>query len=322
VVVHGFEIRKELQLTSVAPERAVKMTRDPDARIWIDLQASQAGELDMWLERLQVRELTRRICLEAGGRAGFYPLRREILMLIPVHTATDGKRDLAYVGFLCRKNLLFTFHQTPIWSAHQLSELEESENWLPDRSIAGLVSAVLIDLSLESLHHTVGLRSAIVALEERMDRDPGSVEAEEILDVRSELLDLGALINDQMPSLQALSATDKPFFQLKDARDYLNSALANVQAADRSLDRLDMRVGALRLGFQMNAQEETNRRLNILTVLSAIFLPMTFLAGIWGMNFEGMPELKVPIGYPMALGIMALIGSGMFLFFRRHGWFD
>ena len=56
----------------------------------------------------------------------------------------------------------------------------------------------------------------------------------------------------------------------------------------------------------MNAQERANRRLGILTLLSAIFMPLTFMAGIWGMNFEGMPELKVPLAYPSVLGIMII----------------
>ena len=93
-------------------------------------------------------------------------------------------------------------------------------------------------------------------------------------------------------------------------------------AADKAADRLDKRIIALRSAFQMNAQEKTNRRLGILTVLSAIFMPMTFLAGIWGMNFEGMPELKHPLAYPSVLGIMIIIASGMYLYFRKSGWFD
>jgi magnesium transporter len=72
----------------------------------------------------------------------------------------------------------------------------------------------------------------------------------------------------------------------------------------------------------MNAQEKTNRRLNLLTILTAIFTPITLLAGIWGMNFETMPELKYPFAYPIALGLMALIGSGMYPYFRKYGWFD
>ena len=155
-----------------------------------------------------------------------------------------------------------------------------------------------------------------------MDREPDTIEAEEILDIRSDLLALGAVVGDQLPSLQALSTTDKPFFNLLDAQEYMNCALVNLQAADRALDWLDGRIGALRSGFQMHAQDKTNRKLGMLTILSAIFMPITLLAGIWGMNFETMPELKIPFSYPMALGLMTLIAVGMYRFFKRGGWLD
>jgi magnesium transporter len=227
-----------------------------------------------------------------------------------------------YLACLCRENLLLTLHRKSVSNPQRLATLEASDAWLPERSIAGLVSAMMFDQSLEGLRHTAGLRSSIFALEERMDRDPDTVEVEEILDMRSELVTLGALVSDQLPSVQALSTTDKPFFQLKDARDYMSCALANIQAADGSLTWLDQRIGALRSGFQMHAQDKTNRRLGMLTILSAIFMPITLLAGIWGMNFETMPELKFPFSYPIALGFMAVIGWGMYRYFRRTGWFD
>jgi magnesium transporter len=178
------------------------------------------------------------------------------------------------------------------------------------------------DLSLESLDSTTGLKKAILALEEQMDRDPNAVQAEDILDIRSELLAVASVVSDQLPPLQSLSTTDKAFFKLTDARDFTNCALANLHSAKRSLKWLDRRIGDLRSGFQMNAQDKTNRRLNLLTILSAIFTPITLLAGIWGMNFETMPELKFPFAYPIAIGLMVFIGAGMYQYFRRSGWFD
>jgi len=59
-----------------------------------------------------------------------------------------------------------------------------------------------------------------------------------------------------------------------------------------------------------------------LTVLTAIFMPITLLAGIWGMNFESMPELSWPHGYLLALGFMALVARLMFFIFRKNGWFS
>jgi magnesium transporter len=59
-----------------------------------------------------------------------------------------------------------------------------------------------------------------------------------------------------------------------------------------------------------------------LTVISAVFLPLTLLAGIWGMNFMLMPELQLSFGYPLGLGLMALIAGGLTWLFYMRGWFD
>lgn len=64
----------------------------------------------------------------------------------------------------------------------------------------------------------------------------------------------------------------------------------------------------------------TNDIMRVLTVLTAIFLPLTFVAGIFGMNFENMPELKLPYAYFVVLALMALCAIGLTLFFRRKNW--
>ncbi len=67
-----------------------------------------------------------------------------------------------------------------------------------------------------------------------------------------------------------------------------------------------------------------NQRLNevmkVLTVISTIFIPLTFIASIYGMNFKHMPELDAWWGYPVVLGVMLLTGAGLIAFFRRRGW--
>jgi magnesium transporter len=65
----------------------------------------------------------------------------------------------------------------------------------------------------------------------------------------------------------------------------------------------------------------TNKTMQLLTVIATIFIPLTFLAGIYGMNFDVMPELHWPFGYPLLLGIMVLIAVGMIALFKRRDWF-
>ena len=324
MVVHGLQIDDALQLTHFDLEQLEENLQRTDARVWLDLQDFEPGEIEGWLDRMNIIGLPRRLCLEVRDRPGFYPLKTEIIMVIPVLADPDISHETDYVTFLCRENLLLTLHQKPITNPDRIIEdIGDSESWLPERSIAGLVSAIMLDQSQDCLlRYTSQLRNAISALEERMDREPDSVAAEQILDLRAELLMLGALVNDQLPAINALSTTDKPYFRLKDAKEYMNCVLASLKAAAVSLDWLDQRIGALRSGFEMHAQDQTNRRLNFLTILSAIFNPATLLAGIWGMNFVHMPELQYPNAYPIALGIMVSIGVLMFLLFRRGGWFE
>jgi magnesium transporter len=64
-----------------------------------------------------------------------------------------------------------------------------------------------------------------------------------------------------------------------------------------------------------------NEVMKILTVVSAIFIPLTFIVGVYGMNFENMPELKNPNGYFIVIGFMLSIVISMVYYFKRRGWF-
>lgn len=73
---------------------------------------------------------------------------------------------------------------------------------------------------------------------------------------------------------------------------------------------------------------KTNEIVKVLTMVSAIFIPLNFIAGIYGMNFDtevsplNMPELEWYFGYPFAMGLMLLVGVGMLVFFKRRGWIE
>jgi magnesium transporter len=97
---------------------------------------------------------------------------------------------------------------------------------------------------------------------------------------------------------------------------------SNANATRRLDDRLQDRFVELRHRASGHKQDTLNRRLAFLTVISTVFLPLTLLAGIWGMNFETMPELSHPYGYPIALGLMLLVAGNVAWFLRKRGWFD
>jgi magnesium transporter len=60
--------------------------------------------------------------------------------------------------------------------------------------------------------------------------------------------------------------------------------------------------------------------MKVLTIIATIFIPLTFIAGVYGMNFKYMPELEWPWGYFLILSVMLLVALLMLLFFKQKGW--
>jgi magnesium transporter len=80
-------------------------------------------------------------------------------------------------------------------------------------------------------------------------------------------------------------------------------------------------LSGLHDSYLSGISNKMNEVMKFLTIFAAIFIPLTFIAGIYGMNFEYMPELKWPHGYFMALGIMTSLGLGMIIYFKKRKWF-
>ncbi|NDW11953.1 magnesium and cobalt transport protein CorA [Bacteroides sp. 214] len=103
-----------------------------------------------------------------------------------------------------------------------------------------------------------------------------------------------------------------PFFD--DVNDHLQFVLQTIEICRETLSSLvDLYIS--------NNDLKMNEIMKRLTVVSTIFIPLTFLVGVWGMNFEFMPELSWKHGYLFAWGLMLLVGVGGYLFFKRKKWY-
>lgn len=113
------------------------------------------------------------------------------------------------------------------------------------------------------------------------------------------------------PKLVTPSGQPDPNFQ--DVRD---SVEAYLFWADQLLEEVNL---MLQIHLAM-ASHRTNDVMRILTAFSAFFLPLTFIVGVYGMNFDFMPELRNRWGYPAVMGLMLLVVLVIFIWFRRRGW--
>jgi len=117
MMVKSFFISESIELKPLDPQNMEEMCRASDARLWVDLQYSELTGLEEWLNRLGVKGLMRKICIEASDRSGLYPLKNELLLVIPIRkyaNDTDASEAVDYAGLYFRENLLLTFHRKSI----------------------------------------------------------------------------------------------------------------------------------------------------------------------------------------------------------------
>ena len=119
---------------------------------------------------------------------------------------------------------------------------------------------------------------------------------------------LGALLREESDLIQRNTL---PY--LRDLADHVNQVI-------ETLDAYREQTGGLMDVYYSIVNNRMNTVMKTLTIFSAIFMPITFLAGIYGMNFDNMPELHTRAGYYWVLAVMALITGGEIIYFKRRGW--
>ena len=135
----------------------------------------------------------------------------------------------------------------------------------------------------------------------------------EMLTVRTALWPLREVIA-ALERRESPLVTETTSIYLRDVYDHL------IQLIDNTETYRDMLSGMLDI-YLSSASNRLNEVMKVLTVISTIFMPLTFVAGVYGMNFRYMPEIAARWGYPAALTLMALIAGTMIMYFRRKGWF-
>ncbi|MCK6537965.1 MAG: magnesium/cobalt transporter CorA [Polyangiaceae bacterium] len=157
------------------------------------------------------------------------------------------------------------------------------------------------------------------ALEERVMRRPHPALLTRVHDVKRILLlvrravwplrdALATLIRDPVPMV-----TDSARIYLRDTYDHC------VQVSEMAESYREL-VSELTNTYMSVISNRTNDVMRVLTVVTTIFIPLTFIVGVYGMNFHHMPELTWRYGYFVVLGLMAALGIGLMVFFKLRGW--
>lgn len=131
-----------------------------------------------------------------------------------------------------------------------------------------------------------------------------------------------SIAEDQRYCVKTLENMHLPVLDFGEHKAYIRDLVSNAEQVLRVLGRSEERLKNLYGSYQLAVNNTSEKRLRMLTVISAIFLPLTLITGFFGMNFRGMILLNLSYGLWVALAGMGLIMLLMLGYFYRAGWFD
>lgn len=235
--------------------------------------------------------------------------------------AEDDSIEIEQISLILGRNFVFTFQERPgDVFAPLRRRLEEGRGRLRKRGADYLFYAI-VDIIID--HYFLVLENMGERIEklDEMVMDSSSPEiTQTVKELKRELLMLRKQIFPLREVLATLTREDLDLIQpdtlpfLRDLYDH------EIQVAETLENYRDLLTGVMDIYFT-NLSNRMNEVMKVLTIIATIFIPLTFIAGIYGMNFEYMPELKWRWGYPAVLGVMFLLFIGMLFYFKRKKWF-
>jgi magnesium transporter len=188
------------------------------------------------------------------------------------------------------------------------------------RMRADFLAYALVDAIVDGYFAVVEkIGNELDVLEDEVMERPTHETLERIHGIRRQLLQLHRLQWRQRDAV-ATMWRDESFpiraevrVFLRDVHDHAFEVLDTIETfRDLSVGLMDVYLSA--------ASNRLNEVMKTLTLVSTVFIPLTFIVGVYGMNFDVMPELRWRFGYPLILALMLGIGVGILLWFRRKGW--
>ncbi|MGN7469423.1 magnesium/cobalt transporter CorA [Brevibacillus sp. SAFN-007a] len=166
---------------------------------------------------------------------------------------------------------------------------------------------------------TEKIEDLIEALEEEILMNTRKSHLEQIIGLKSEILYARKMLLPQRDLIDVLHKKELPLIRPK-LRKYFGDIWEDASKIVENFETFRDLIGNLREAYQAALAGRANDIMRIFTALTTIFMPLTIVTGIYGMNFDFMPELHSPYGYYIVLGCMAAIGVTMFVLFKKKEW--
>ncbi|MBT7202319.1 MAG: magnesium/cobalt transporter CorA [Deltaproteobacteria bacterium] len=247
-----------------------------------------------------------------------------LLVTVPTFSWNPERMEVTrkQINILWRENDLVTFASSekdllePVRQRIRRGKRSHYRDLHPDFLFCAVLD-LLVDQHLEFLDE---IRVSLILMEDTLSEKPDPQLLQEVYRLRRQMISVARV----MPSVRSLVGElyddysewfrEENLMYLRDVQDHSQQAPEFVKADQEILS------GMIDLYLSLMSQK-TNDKMKVLAVISTIFMPLTLIARIYGMNFQHIPELGWEFGYPMVLLFMLVIGIGIGWFLKQKDWF-
>jgi magnesium transporter len=305
--------------THFQPEEESQLTH------WLNFHSMADGENIMRLcDRLGIDRLIQEDLFKGTKRPRVEEYDKYIFFSIISALPTDNRMSFTLkkerISFILGDNYLVSFQERSSDHFPEVRDrLEMKKGKIrfkgPDFLLFRMLSAIT-DNYMEVLDE---IAASIEMLEALVTRHQRSEVLRKIEWQKRKLVELRKIVQPMKELVLQLERTDSELFEKVNRSYFLqlkDSCIAIIEEVEAQKQILD---GLANLYYAVQGQK-MNEIMKVLTVISAIFIPLTFIVGVYGMNFEHMPELQTRYGYFIVMGFMALLAGALIFVFWKRGW--
>ncbi len=300
-----------------------ELIRNPKGVTWINIDGLHDESLIEGLsDFLKIHKLTMEDILSVGQRPKLEELSNYLHVVIKeiMLDQTEEAIDYEQISFILKDNILLSFQERTgdVFDGVR-KRIRESKGTIRKRGADYLLYA-LLDNVVD--HYFVVLETfgeKLDDLETELLENPSNESLTKLHNFRRETLGLRRTVYPLRELVAAMDKLDDPLFNrenkvfIRDLYDHIIKVIETVEIfRDMTSSLLDLYINSV--------SNKTNEIMKVLTILTSIFIPLSFISGVYGMNFQNMPELTYKYGYFVILSIMAAVFAGMLIFLRRKKW--
>lgn len=290
---------------------------------WIDMNVIGEPEKQMLRDQFKLHPLAIEDCIEHSHIPKLDDYRDYIYIVLHAtdESAPAGTIRTVEIDVFLGPNYLITYHDARVPEIDVIKKEAKDKPLLLTRGADFMLQVLLERIVTNYFPRLDGFEERINQLEEKVLQDGGSGRMiEQLLDLKREIVQLKRVIHPQRELFLKLSRPEFPELVDEQTLLYFRDVYDQIYRISELVDGYREMLTNLFDAHYAIITYRMNDIIRVLTVFTTVLMPMTFITGIFGMNFERMPLLRDHTGFWLAVSMMAVVAVLMVLFFRRKRW--